>query len=557
MKQLLTRMKNNYTNNRVDCIRTLLISEGFGFCFSLSTIMGWELDHFNTVTLSVGMILLNIVLGLIIGAIVGILLIVLGDGRFSIRTLSTKESSEISKASFNKTWATVSSILFLGWLPILLAYYPAVFSYDAEAQLYQVISGSYTTHHPLLHTLFLGLCMKIGFTDHGIGPGMTLYAVVQMILMATLLGWSIAELQRLKVARKWCVIYILFLILFPVNGILAISTTKDIIFAGLVVVFTLRLRRLFVEKTYFDWKLCVIAVFMLLLRNNAQYAFVLFLFAICLYLLCSKSFNKYFQIVTMLSLAFVLSVLIGIGLKSVVKADSGSPREALAIPIQQMARVKVIHGQDITDIGLRNDLDMLISDEMAAKYDEHLADPVKERISMKQPALFVKTWIKLGLKYPGTYIDAWLKTTQGAWYIWDKSCNRIYGEGSDIGFGYLSTDIRHMPEGFEVRNETKIPWLRNMLERLVSDNCFENIPIVRIIFAPALYFWIFIFYIYRSIINRNKCGVMIVLFEIFFFLSIMLSPAILVRYMYPYMLLLFMNMIPLENDKSLSSGELL
>ena len=54
---------------------------------------------------------------------------------------------------------------FLSWcvyLPVFLAVYPGIYSYDASAQLLQFYGKlPLTTHHPLIHTLYLGLCMKI------------------------------------------------------------------------------------------------------------------------------------------------------------------------------------------------------------------------------------------------------------------------------------------------------------------------------------------------------------------------------------------------------------
>lgn len=47
-------------------------------------------------------------------------------------------------------------LILLCWLPILLAYYPGIFAYDASNQVMQVINHDYTTHHPLVHTLLLG-----------------------------------------------------------------------------------------------------------------------------------------------------------------------------------------------------------------------------------------------------------------------------------------------------------------------------------------------------------------------------------------------------------------
>lgn len=551
MKQLLKRITNNSDYNKKDYIRTLLISEGFGFCFSLSCVWGYTLDKYGTVCGSASQILCVIGISILLTQIVSVFLCLFTLVSSSRGTISTMDhdneaiSADSSLTVNRRLWLLVSLIILVSWIPTLLAYYPAIFSYDAEAQLYQVISRNYSTHHPLIHTLFMGACMKLGFTDHGIGPGMTIYACVQMIIMAAILGWTAAELDRIRVHRGVIIGYLVWVMFMPVNSILAISTTKDVVFAGLVVLYVLLLRRVLLGEGWI--KVFLASVAMLLLRNNAQYALILTTVIILICWLATRK-AKLLKIVLVYAGVIIVAGVIGFGLKAITHAESGSPREALSIPIQQMARVKNLYG-DILDSEDKVAVDALIDDEAAAKYDAHLADPVKERISMKQPALFVKTWIKLGLKYPGTYIDAWLYTTEGAWYIRDKSCNRIYGEGAPTGFGYLSTDIRNMPEGFEVYNETKIPWLRDFFERIVSDNAFENIPVLRLLFAPALYFWIFVLYIYRCTIVRDRTGIYISLFGLAYFLTIMLSPAILVRYMYPYMLLVFLVFIPgVTND---------
>lgn len=546
MKQVLTNLKNNFANDKKNALRTLLITEGFGFCFSLSFILGYQLDHYETVCGGIGRAILMLLLCIVLTQVVTFALMV-----FSF-WLKEKERVDDKKHVSVKNWVLASLVLGVLWFIILLAYYPGVFSYDAEAQLYQIISDSYSTHHPLVHTLLMEMCTNIGFAvGNGMTTAMVLYAVLQLAMLALMCGFGVAEALRTGTDKRCVLVYLIFLGIFPVNGILAISTTKDVLFSGFVLIFTLFIRRIVCGETQKKniYVAALSAILMMLFRNNAQYAFVVWLVVISLIALHGKKdqFGKdelqgkkvlhgWTKMILTMCGCFVVAIVCGAILKSSLSAESGSPREALSIPIQQMARVKVLHGGELSG-ELGNALNKLIDDEAASKYDAHLADPVKERISMKEPSLFVKTWIKLGIKYPGDYLDAWLFTTEGAWYICDKSVNRIYGEGVVTGFGYLSTDIRNMPDGFRLKYESKIPWLKSALESLVSDNSFEKVPVVRLIFAPALYVWAMFLYMYVQIEKRGKNGLYTMLFPCIYFLTLLLSPAILVRYIYPYMII--------------------
>ena len=88
------------------------------------------------------------------------------------------------RAAKNSDLGTWLKWMFLSWcvyLPVFLAVYPGIYSYDASAQLLQFYGKlPLTTHHPLIHTLYLGLCMKIaGRLFHTYQAGMALYALSQ------------------------------------------------------------------------------------------------------------------------------------------------------------------------------------------------------------------------------------------------------------------------------------------------------------------------------------------------------------------------------------------
>jgi len=562
MNRVLRSLKDKILADKNTFIRTLLISEGFGFCVSLSFVWGYELDKYGSVSHHFGGFLGSLFVALLFAQLaVGLLLLgfyfVWGkeNESYSNTENTDEESSEdeakikcgkASKRSITERliqFGIVAAVLFLLWLPIYLAYYPAVFSYDAEAQLYQVISGNYSTHHPLIHTLIMKVFAGIGYDGSGINHGMSAYAICQMVILALMIsaGLTIPWKQKRRLSKAWIVILTLFIGIFPVYGILAVSTTKDIFFAGLLFLLFIFLYEN--EGTIGEYiAIGVIAFLSMLFRNNAVYAIVVSVVLLLLFGIKEKDTGLKFKrerpykLIITIALSVVMAILILAVLKASLGAESGSPREALSIPIQQMARVKVLHSDELSG-ELKQNLNALIDDEWAPKYDEHLADPIKERISMKQPKLFVLTWIKLGLKYPADYLDAWLLTVEGSFFIKDTSCNRIYGEGQITGFGYLSTDIRNMPEGFEVKADSKSPMLKAFLEKLVSDNSFEKNPVFRLLFAPALYIWIVLFFVYLNILNREYEKNIALIIPIIYFLTLLLSPAILVRYMFPYFLI--------------------
>lgn len=58
---------------------------------------------------------------------------------------------------------------------MLLITFPGSFAYDVPYQLRQVVTGQYSTHHPLLHTLLLGGLLQLGRYLGDINIGAALY----------------------------------------------------------------------------------------------------------------------------------------------------------------------------------------------------------------------------------------------------------------------------------------------------------------------------------------------------------------------------------------------
>lgn len=541
----------------------------WGIPFAISCVLGWRLVHEGTVfgaggpAAYAGSLLLFILETAVLSVPAAALAAVVMGGR---RRKSSGRERNAWPEKRKAVWLFYSLCIFLCWLPVFLAYYPSVFAYDAEGQLYQVLAGDYSTHHPLVHTLFLGAFFRLGIAVGSCSAGMAVHSVVQMALMACAFGWAVCFLYQRRVSGWVRALLFLFFALFPANPVLAVSTTKDVLFAALVLLYTLSFYRVVCEESASgeggaavrkkELAVCVFcAVFMLLFRNNAVYAFVAGAPVIYAGLgerrrqkengvqdagvrkdddLQKKKARKIYVCMTLLALA--LYGVCAFLLKTAVHAQNGSPREMLSVPLQQMARTRVKAEEEIVP-DLRQELEKYISSEWVfAAYNPHLADPVKSRaVIHDDPVGLIRTWIRLGLAHPAVYIDAFLDNSLGLWYLWDTSHAQVYGIGTESGFGYLSTDNRVMPAGFEVEEHSLLPGLRVFLERIVSDNEYSKIPVVRLLFAPALYWWLLWLYLVTALYRKTYREALPAVFLAAYCLTLLLSPTVLVRYAYPLM----------------------
>lgn len=576
--------------------RLLRLAFAWGVPFAISCVLGWRLDHEGTVfgagtstVAYVGALLLFLLetavlsipaaffaAGFMRGGRVSDAAAGEARGMSSVAAekacVMSGTAAEHSRHPVWQIWLLYGLLIFLCWVPIFLAYYPSVFAYDAEGQLYQVLAGDYSTHHPLLHTLFLGAFFRLGIALGSCTVGMAVHSVVQMALMAGAFGWAIAFLYQRRVPGWVRILLFLFFAIFPANSVLAISTTKDVLFAAFVLLYTLCFYRMVCDQgqdTKFGGKArafyIVFGVLMLLFRNNAVYAFLVSIPVVYAGLAGKKRHGgngarkRKIKEKTYLRMTLLVLVLFGVcsvSLKAVTRAQSGSPREMLSVPLQQMARTRVKAEEEI-DPSLRQELEKYIPSEWVfAAYNPHLADPVKNRaVIHDDPGGMLRMWLKLGLEHPTIYIDAFLDNSLGLWYLWDTSHAQVYGIGTESGFGYLSTDNRAMPAGYEVEENSLLPGLRAFMEKIVSDNAYSRIPVVRLLFAPALYGWLLYLYLMTAWYRKKYRQMLPAVFPAVYCLTLLLSPTVLVRYIYPVMTTVPVMLPCLMADAKRDGGE--
>lgn len=440
-------------------------------------------------------------------------------------------------------------LIFLLWIPVFLAYYPAVMAYDFHRQSQEAVKGFiwFNSYQPLAHTWLIWLFLNIGTFLGSYETGMACYSIFQMLLLSVACGYSCVTLYRL-VRRKWpVVLLVLFYGVFPLVSILSVGVTKDVPFTALFLIFIC----LFIERHFFsegrkqkviDVLWVLEGIVMMLFRNNAIYAMAVFTL---FYLILVEKKQRVRILIMCLALVIGgkgalegMQILIG-------TEGRGSKIEMMSVPIQQFGRVGYYHGDEIEG-EIFEILDKYVPQEHWHRYNPPLSDSLKNWLggvyaNVWEPDLpqMLSDWVKVGLKYPNEYIDAFLLLTKGYWFIDDKSWADVFGYGLEGRMGALSTYTSStsevIPEG--IAHETKMPALEAVLENIVSANCFYEWPVISNLFKPALYCWILLLTVAACIYIGHKKKILVTLFPLIYLATMFLGPVVQVRYALPIMVI--------------------
>jgi len=425
-------------------------------------------------------------------------------------------------------------ILFVCWIPALLAYYPGIFAYDAVAQLKQVYQGTLTSHHPLLHTMMLYVCFQIGghFSDTG-QEGMLIYSLLQMLILSGAMAYALRRLAAWKAPFALQVAALLVFALSPLNALLAINSTKDVAFAALFLILVCR-----------TIDFCLTPKRLNRIGSLISYGVVIFL--TCLF----RNTGVYI-IAVMIPLAFLLyrrkmlrisicyacalaAVLLFFGpiQTSVLGVASGDMREALCVPIQQLSRAYTNHAESFTDEETELLLS-LISEESLNNYNPRNADFTKDNfqteVMKEDTGAFIKLWLNIGLRHPLTYFTSYLSGSIGFWY---PDMNQ---PDSYVSQPYIETANKDWEDVPTVTLDSKWPAVYAYYEAVAAGD-FIDIPVISLLFSPGAAFWALLLLTAVLLYERRYKLLLAPLLGLLLWTSLTFSPLVLVRYAYPLMI---------------------
>lgn len=392
------------------------------------------------------------------------------------------------------SWLKYFLIIALCWIPVLLAFYPAIVSYDGGYQIRDFFFRGNMYHHPFLITVIYTTFYALGVNVlNSATLGMFLFSVFQMSFMAFIFAYAVKIIE--ESGKKWLRnISLIFYAIFPYNQLFSMITTKDVIFAGLMIVFIIKLYKM-LEKKY----------------KAGDY---IFLIIICLYQTINKSLNT--------------------------SVDKKNDEGYLRISPFSQAVAKLVNEKEneLTEME-KEKITYYFKDykKLAKIYKSNIADNTTGMINnknvMSDKNEFFKFMWQLGKKYPVIFVDSFLNTTRGYWYINDNSFNKIWNEEHPETMGALELFCFKIgKENGEVVEASKLPKLKQLYQSLFCQNKYQDIPVLYILFQPATYFYITLANLLYSIYKRDKNKQVIAIIFFIYFASCFLTNCAIVRYIY-------------------------
>lgn len=460
--------------------------------------------------------------------------------RYNGKKLSIPKLDKFLDQKFSPKKAFILSwiLIFLAWIPGLIASYPGIYGYDSIYQLTYYTTGEISLHHPLIHTYLLGFCVwTLGNMFGDLKIGFLIYSLIQMICLS---GAFALIYTYMKKRRCPGIIRIIFLIIFmflPTNALMSFSSTKDVFytaFFAIVVLFFMQASEKpeLLNKNKFIFTLALFIFLQCIFRSQGIYVF---LFAILFaFILWRKYWKKLFLL--------LLICLVSYGLYSgpITMICNGkefdSLHEMMSVPCVQLSKAALDNSDELSESDFQK-IELYIPNYKAYYNYESNADALKNTFNSEafkeNPMDFIKLWISVGIKTPLTYIDAFARITIGLWY---PDMNYNDPEAWHPYWEYRSTE--QLPQDIErviVERDTPnfMNWLSTKLEKLTYENTYQTVGVISMLFSSGLMCWILWLYAGWCIYVRRYRFLVPMLFVFGLWLTTMLGPVILYRYVYP------------------------
>ena len=451
-------------------------------------------------------------------------------GTFRLEKIFGQKWEEPGKHDFLINWL----ILIALSLPVFLGVYPGFFVYDAQDELMEVITRSFSTHHPLVHVLLLGgtIALVHKFTGSW-NLGIAAYVFIQMLVITAVFAYVISFMRKRFIGKRGKILWILYYGIFPTIVMFTLCSCKDGLFSAFLILLTVLLIELtenpqsFIsDKRKIGLFICV-ATFVPCFRHNGFYAYLVFIPFALFY------FRKQLKtaIVPMLVIPVILYLIISSTLSAALGCEGTHHQEKLTVPIMQMARVYTYDKESMSQEELST-LFEYIPETNLDLYTPRVADLVKVAFNNekyeKDSKSFWRLWFSLLKKHPMTYLNGWMLTSYGYWY--PAADINVY-KGTTV-FTFTYDDSSYF--GYEVEQPGErhsiIPAIDRLYRYISIGSLHDDYPVLALLLSPGLMLLIYMFTFLYRISQKNFKRVMPFIPIVLTWLTVLLGPTYLPRY---------------------------
>ena len=416
------------------------------------------------------------------------------------------------------TWV-IPVILLACWLPAFLADYPGGFRYDATMELAQKTEGiGYRGDYPLLHSAIVTFLLPLMHSWTGSwNTGITVYVVIQMGLMAAMYTQILRTMIRRGVHRAVVWYGLGYCALFPVIQILVVQELRDVMFAALLTYLVYCLWLLCTEKERIlgsRWKPAACAFVLsltLLARNNNTGIVFLGLVIAVNAAIWLKNRRQYPRGAAIWALSGIGSFLLtGWILTLICQPAAEKPTAAASMSLlsQSLTRAYVLEGENWPEEDRETIAEYM--DLEGLRYVPGYGDGTKNRIRVNA-FRYAAFCAKIGLRYPGIFLDAMLAQTKNMWYppgVLDDY-KQYFTQPGDPYWEYEKNYFAILPENEAPSEHCSLaPGILDFYTGIGLRISFERIPVISWMFSIGAQWWLTVF-LFLYLWYRKKTGLLL------------------------------------------------
>ena len=423
-------------------------------------------------------------------------------------------------------------ILIACWTPVLLAFYPGMMNYDVFIEYGQFLGG-WNDRHPMLYLVFTYAFYRLGLIFGQQTLAMFAVSVLRMVTFAAALAYACHFLQRRRVPAWLLALITAAFCVMPIYAAMAVSSSKDTPFAAALLVLSLLCWEALEHPDEFfaSKRRKITFVIMIILtwhmRKNGMAALVLLPAVI----IALRGFRMRMACLSVIGVA--LSLLIGVAMDVILQPWAQPSFQLYSLPGQQLVRAYNYGELSEED---KAEIESWYTSDYGLIVYPHLADGAKGYLSEErlntEADQFMALWARIGKQCPRIYAEAFLMLNQGLWYPDDLTHSAIYSNQPWLPNGYLQTHYYDMSD-YNIKVESKLPKLAQMVERVCLYNSYQKYPIISILFCTATPLWMILFSC-ALLVTKKQTRYTTIAFGIFgVTLSYLFGPCTLPRYVLP------------------------
>ena len=468
-----------------------------------------------------------------------------------INRINIEKVEKVQSTSTFKTFAVLTAIMFACWIPYMVIMAPGCMNPDARDQFGQMLNNPdmcwsvgtvareegdslLTNHHPVFHTVLLGCFLKLGEWMGSYFAGITIYSVLQCLVLAGTLVFSVLKLREYGMSKRLSNIVYAFFVLCPLFPLWGMTILKDTPFMIALLIMTILFYEAFKAPERFTAKkyvaLALISFALMLLRNNGFYMLLVLVPFVIIHFRKDKKF-----LVKIMAAMLIPLLVFKVGYSgiffSAMGINEGSPREMLSVPFQQTARYITEYADEVTPEEEKSITTILGGgklslEDIAERYTPDRADSIKgnynKYATTSDLVNYFKTWAAQLVKHPGVYIEAFLNLNY-SWFSFDSNHDIIYYNGVSDQL------IPQYVEGLD--NPQSLAGERSIVSQTIK--LLDKIPVISSIFELSTYTWIYVV-LFLAMLMRKRHRELLACLPIFVNMVIcFIGPVAYMRYSLP------------------------